>query len=58
MTKVAVVKIEHEDALYRIPTTDVKEQYGKLQIFEGDKRVGEFRLDKIEHWSISEEARF
>lgn len=55
MAKFLTVKVEHEDRPRRIQATDAKEERGKLQIFDGEKKVGEFRIEKIEHWSFTEE---
>jgi len=58
MSKVLLVKVEYEDSPRKIRATDVKEEYGKLHIFDGEKKVGEFPVGKVEHWSFSEEEKF
>jgi hypothetical protein len=58
MGRTLVVKVEGEDKPYRIPATDVKKEYGKLHVLDGEKTVGEFRLDKLEHWTFTEEEKF
>jgi len=55
MSKLLMVKVEYENKPRKIQATDVREQYGKLQIFDGEKKVGEFSLGKIEHWSFVEQ---
>ncbi|MGB2676168.1 MAG: hypothetical protein WAN12_03695 [Candidatus Acidiferrum sp.] len=58
MAKVAVVKIEYEDLPHKIPATRIREDRGKLLIFDGDEKVGEFSVDKIEYWTLKEEEKF
>ena len=58
MAKIVIVKVEYEDTPHKIQATNVKEEHGKLQLFDGDKKVGEFRLSSVEHWSFSEEEKF
>jgi hypothetical protein len=50
-----LVKVEYEQEPRKIRATEVKEEYDKLQIYDGEKRVGEFPRHKIEHWSFCEE---
>jgi hypothetical protein len=55
MAKVAVVKKEHEDKPRRISATRCEEVQGRLLIYDGDTKVGDFRLDKVEDWSLESE---
>jgi hypothetical protein len=55
MAQFLTVKVEYEDKPRKIKATDVKEENGKLHIFDGEKKVGEFPVHKIEHWSFTEE---
>ena len=48
-------KIEYDDKVKKIPATEVKEQYGKLIIFDGEKKMGEFPTSKAEYWSLESE---
>jgi hypothetical protein len=57
MGKFVIVKVEYEDKPRKIRATDVKEEYNRLQIFDGEKKVGEFPQSKIEHWSFSEDEK-
>jgi len=52
--KVLNLKVEYEDAPRRIPATEVRKEYGKLCIYDGEKLVGEFNEHKVEHWSLDE----
>jgi len=58
MAKIAVVKIQYEDHAHKIPATKVKEERGKLLIFDGDEKVGQFSLDQVEYYTLSEEEKF
>jgi len=46
------VKIEHVDEEKKVEATEVKEEYGKLIVYNGGKKVGEFRKDIVEYWSL------
>jgi hypothetical protein len=50
----AIVKVQYQDELHKIPATEVKKDRGRLLVFDGERQVGEFDLDKIEHWSLEE----
>jgi hypothetical protein len=54
MSLIFVAKIEYQDQLKRIPATEVKEEYNRLVVFNGEKKVGEFRKDHVEHWALEE----
>jgi len=55
MTQFFKAKIEYDDKLKRIPATSVKEEYGKLVIYNGEMKVGEFPKSKVEYWSLESE---
>jgi hypothetical protein len=48
------LKVEYEDELRKIPATEVKKEFGRLKVYNGDKLVGEFVENRVEHWSIDE----
>jgi hypothetical protein len=52
MATVLNVKVQYEDNPRTIQATEVKEEYGRLLIFDGDRKIGEFSRDKVEHWSF------
>jgi len=49
------LKVKYEDELRKIPATEVKKERGRLlAYYNGDKLVGEFDQDKVEHWSLDD----
>jgi hypothetical protein len=57
MAKVLNLKVRYEDDLRKIPATEVKKEHGRLIVYDGEKLVGEFSEDKVEHWSLDEAAK-
>jgi hypothetical protein len=57
MARVLNLKVRHEDELRKIPATEVKKEHGRLLVYDGEKLVGEFSEDKVEHWSLDEAAK-
>ena len=55
MPQFVKAKIQYDDNLKKIPATEVKEQYGKLIIFDSEKKMGEFPTSKVEYWSLESE---
>lgn len=54
MATYLLLKVKYEDELRKIPATEVKKEQGRLAVYNGAKLVGEFDLDKVEHWSLDE----
>lgn len=50
-----LVKVRYEQDLRRIEATHVNEHQGRLQVFNGEKKVGEFEKESVEHWSFVED---
>jgi len=48
------LKVEYEDEPRKITATEVKKEYGKLMVYNGEKLVGEFNESKVEHWSLED----
>ena len=48
------LKVEYENEPRKIQATEVKKEYGKLLVYNGEKLVGEFNESKVEHWSLDE----
>lgn len=55
MAKYLIVKKEYEDSPRRIEATRVEEKNGHLMIYNGDEKVGDFSLSKVEDWSFESE---
>jgi hypothetical protein len=56
MTKYFKAKFEDDSKVKKILATDVKEEYGKLIVYYGEKIVGEFPISKVEYWSFESEC--
>lgn len=54
MAKILNLKVKYEDELRRIPATEVRKEYGRLSVYDGERLVGEFSDDKVEYWSLDE----
>ena len=55
LARVLNVKVQYENSVRKIPATDVKQENGRIQAFDGDKKVAEFPEDRIEYWSFETE---
>jgi hypothetical protein len=54
MAKQVVVKVKYEDEIRKIPATAAKEQLDRLIVHNGNDKVAEFRLDKVEYWALED----
>lgn len=57
MTKYLIVKKEYEDSPRKIEATRAEEKSGHLVIYNGDEKVGDFLLSKVEDWSFESEKQ-
>jgi hypothetical protein len=57
MTKYVNLKVQYEQEPRKIPATHVTKQRGRLSVYDGESLVGEFTDEKVEHWSLDEEAK-
>ena len=35
-----------------MPATDIRQEGIKLVIYDGEKKVGEFDINRVEHWAL------
>ena len=50
------VKVKYEDWMRRIEATVAKEEAHQLVVYNGEDVSGRFSLDKVEQWSLEEDA--
>lgn len=55
MAKILVVHRKYEETPRRIEATRIEEDGGRFLVFNGDAKVADFDLSKVEEWSFEEE---
>ena len=54
MAQRLLVKLDDERGPRKITATSVKEKQGRLIAYNGDQKVADFPIHRIEHWSLEE----
>lgn len=49
---VTKVKLQYKDELRSIPSTAVKEELGRLMVFNEGAKVADFPMDSVESYSL------